>query len=577
MLVYTMPEAWEFLVEKSAEAEPACWIRPVGVTEFKFWADLTPEEREQLIATRNGRRRWRPPKPHPTPEIQEEEPEGPTFVEPGEFPTAIEIQPPTRSRPTLPKPTVGGSDRYILDENWSESYETCPHFGPIWQACHDPTKPWPQGIQVLSNKMYEDGRLCVPENKVEGTLWAHHVEAGHPGIQKLVLATKTHYSFPPHSRVEETIRSIRRTCLVCQACDSPNTPLVKPLRMNPVVEGFFTSVSLDIFSMPRVEWLGEPFDCILLCVDRTTNWVVARPSCTEGLTGEKAAHLLLDGAWGEIGVPSIVTSDQGAQFISQWFRTLCARLGVRQSFSQAYRPQANGRAEVAGRTVRNVLRKIHADHEVNWVQALPQVLRLRHDMPNPETGLSPYQLLFGRERPLAGLPYTFPRAHPEATELFDFIEKCTVFITEKLRQELKKEEDQVNRKRHSEIYIPGQWVWIHRPTAYSGVKMQTAWVGPYKIAAQTGEHSFVVEVSPRILQEVHMDQMKPCLSMPSMRAEYPMVYRKGDTPILSIETQIKNIPQARHTPEGVELFVEWEGQPGGGVWMLASRLGGVVY
>jgi len=39
---------------------------------------------------------------------------------------------------------------------------------------------------------------------------------------------------------------------------------------------------------------------------------------------------------------------------------ICARLGIRQAFSQAYRPQANGRAEVAGRTVINVLRKVQA-------------------------------------------------------------------------------------------------------------------------------------------------------------------------------------------------------------------------
>ena len=71
--------------------------------------------------------------------------------------------------------------------------------------------------------------------------------------------------------------------------------------------------------------------------------MLARPTLKEGLTGEKAVHLLLDGGWGEVGIPAVITSDQGVQFTSQFFRTICARLGARQAFSQVYRPQANGK------------------------------------------------------------------------------------------------------------------------------------------------------------------------------------------------------------------------------------------
>jgi len=78
-----------------------------------------------------------------------------------------------------------------------------------------------------------------------------------------------------------------------------------------------------------VEWRGENFDCILLCVDCASNWVLARHTLKEGLT----------------------------------------------------RAKAKGRAEVAGRTVINVLRKIQAYHYINWVVSLPWVLRLRHDLP----------------------------------------------------------------------------------------------------------------------------------------------------------------------------------------------------
>jgi len=117
--------------------------------------------------------------------------------------------------------------------------------------------------------------------------------------------------------------------------------------------------------------------------------MVARPSQKEGMTGKKAANLLLDNSWGEIGIPGIITSDQGTQFVSQFFGTLCARLGIRMAYSQAHRPQANGRAEVAGRVVQDLLRRLFLDGEVNWVEALPRALRIHHDTLDHYLGMSP--------------------------------------------------------------------------------------------------------------------------------------------------------------------------------------------
>ena len=131
------------------------------------------------------------------------------------------------------------------------------------------------------------------------------------------------------------------------------------------------SEAMDLFALPEVTWEGQQFDCYILMVDRLTSWMMARPSLKLGLTGEKAAHLMLDGRWGELGVPITVTSDQGSKFVSQWWLTICSRLGVRSAFSQAHRPQANGRAEVCGRILQTALRKLHLENRVNWVEALP--------------------------------------------------------------------------------------------------------------------------------------------------------------------------------------------------------------
>ena len=198
--------------------------------------------------------------------------------------------------------------------------------------------------------------------------------------------------------------------------------------MTPIPEAPFTSVCLDIFSMPKVDWLSTPYDTILVCVDRHSGWITAKPTQYLGLTAEKCGHLLMED-WCYFGLPSCITSDQGPQFAGQWFRTMCARLGVRQAFSQAYRPQANGRAEAAGKQLIMQLRRLHAEEKVNWVEALPRALRHIHDRVGP-SGLSPYQIILGRERPLTGKTYQPLKTCDDAMEYFDHIESMDKKVSE---------------------------------------------------------------------------------------------------------------------------------------------------
>ena len=129
----------------------------------------------------------------------------------------------------------------------------------------------------------------------------------------MIKELRLRFIFAPASKPEDIVAKVRRACDVCQATEPPNWASKGPIRGNPVPERLWASVCMDMFSMPPVEWQEEIFDCFfLLCVDRLSGWMLARPSTKLGLTGEKAAHLMLDGGWGELGIPAQVTSDQGA-------------------------------------------------------------------------------------------------------------------------------------------------------------------------------------------------------------------------------------------------------------------------
>ena len=83
-----------------------------------------------------------------------------------------------------------------------------------------------------------------------------------------------------------------------------------------------------------------------VCIDRLSGWIIARPCKQLWLTAELAAHLIKHNGWETFGITSVITSDQGSHFVGQWWKTMCAILGIRQAYSQAYRTQANGKAKL---------------------------------------------------------------------------------------------------------------------------------------------------------------------------------------------------------------------------------------
>ena len=332
--------------------------------------------------------------------------------------------------------------------------------------------------------------------------------------------------------------------------------------MTPVPDRFMASVCLDIFSMPPTEWLEKPFDCYLLCVDRLTGWMIARPTTKQGLTGEKAANLLMDSSWGEVGIPSVVTCDQGTQFTSQWFMTMCLRLGIRMAFSQAHRPQANGRAEICGRILQLTLRKMHADEGINWVEALPRALRVQHDLVG-DWGVSPYELVFGRERNLAGIPLQPVRECAEAEQFLAHMEAVDKKVAHALNEAHQKIQSRVNSKRKPKApFEDGSWVWLLSPKNVGGQKIERWWKGPFQVVQRVGEASYQIRTDRSVLYDVHRDQLKPCLWDLDLGESYPLVFRAGDPAEQRSQAPVVDrvLEHRSHPVHGFEFLTHWQGR-----------------
>lgn len=173
---------------------------------------------------------------------------------------------------------------------------------------------------------------------------------------------------------------------------------------------------------------------------------------------------------------------------------MCGFLGIKQAFSHAYHHQSNGRAEVAGQQIMEILRKFWVEENANWVHILPRVVNLIHDAVG-ESGLSPYQIVFGRDRPMANLPYRPTRECEDATDFFEKQRQTDEKVAKVLNEKHAHRQEVINAKRRDwDPFDLGTYVWYRRPEN-SGGKLYSRWTGPMEIIGREGENSYVLKTS----------------------------------------------------------------------------------
>jgi transposase InsO family protein len=442
-----------------------------------------------------------------------------------------------------------------MDSDWTEAYRSSEEWSELWEKVHCAETEWPASVQSRGSRVYSDGKLCIPESLVADAFASLHENAGHLGAERLVAEAKRRYLLPKSVNQLQMATRVKRLCLTCQECEPPNWSLSQPIRMSPVPETIFSHICVDIFSMPTESFAGESFDCMVVWVDRLSGWILARPSQKRGLTAEKTASIMMDAGWDIFGVPNSITSDQGPQFAGKFFRTVCSRLGIRQAFSHAYRPQGNGRAEMAGKQLMTLLRKLNAESGINWVEALPRALFIHHGIPG-ETGLSPHQIVFGRDRSVTGVPYP---TDPECEDARDFIERIQELdkkISQTLTERHRKTQESLNRKRKSRpAFSVGDQVWYLRPKGVGGNKISTWWTGPFRIHARTGASSYELEIQPGKFHECHADQLKPGPPLPETSEGVPLFFNRS---LRGPSPRVEFVRQHDSAPAGDRRFlVHW--------------------
>ena len=180
--------------------------------------------------------------------------------------------------------------------------------------------------------------------------------AGHSGIGNTYKLLHRSYYWPD---MQGFVRRYVRHYHVCKRSKGSRFKKQGVLQPLPVPKQRWQNISIDLVTgIPEVHGCNA----ILNVVDRLSkerHYI----GITKELNAEGLADLFLKHVWKHHGLPQSIVSDRGSQFISDFWKFLCKKLGVAAQLSTAWHLETDGQTEQINGVMEQYLRAF-----VNYLQ-----------------------------------------------------------------------------------------------------------------------------------------------------------------------------------------------------------------
>ena len=357
----------------------------------------------------------------------------------------------------------------------------------------------------MDNKLVRNGRWCVPTPLVHRLVAEYH-----DALHLTTSSVEKHWNEINH-RVEgeglyKAVELQGQTCSSCAIHTHDTKRKQGYMTPMPIPIEPMDSIALDVFHYPSTSHDGEVYDRMLLCVCRLSNYLIAIPipkprheDKDEGLTGKRAAHLVMERWVDRFGAPGEICSDRGPQFVSQYFQTLCSKIGARSTMCLAGRHQGNGEAKTTGKQLRRAVAKaLTLKKGNNWVEVLPAVVPAWHETTGP-SGYTPNEIVFGKHNCSKGPPLAEPKGVAQDTA--HYFQRREELIALARRAMIQGKETMAHKygksRRMSPNFSKGDRVWVRRQRKNLGDKTCPYWDGPYEVVAKKAHDLYVIQVDQR--------------------------------------------------------------------------------
>ena len=305
-------------------------------------------------------------------------------------------------------------------------------------------------------------QVVIPKYYAPKIINQVHNQLCHLGIHKTFDAIQNRFYWPGFHRDIENFCKSGTTCTKNKLIPRPRKPL-QPIAVQPIP---FHMVGMDIIGPLKVTLRGNRY--ILSIIDYCTKYgeAVALPN-----QETETVVCALEEVFSRHCIPSIILTDQGSTFESHLFASMCHLFGIEKRQTTPYHPQTDGLCERFNQILKLLLRmRVNKDQD-DWDDQLPSVLLSYRISKQPSTGVSPFELMYGRS---ARLPFDVDRegeverqpiggSAQYLEELKHRHEHLKSFVTDRIndvQQKQKKNYDKAHRTEKSYKCVIGELVLL---------------------------------------------------------------------------------------------------------------------
>lgn len=326
--------------------------------------------------------------------------------------------------------------------------------------------------------------------------------SGHAGINRMIRNIKKRYYW---TGMQQDITSYVKNCDSCQRNKHINKKR-QPLVITSTADSSFEKIFIDLVGPIDTSLEGHKY--ILTIQDELTKFMEAIPIINkEANTVAKAlvCQFIL-----RYGLPKVIASDQGTEFVNEVFKDMCKLLKIKQLTSTAYHHESIGALEnthkVLGAYLRSYVTKNHSD----WDSWLPYYVFCYNTSVHSETGYTPHELVYGRNCVLpANLTnniepmYNYEDYAKELKNKLQVAHSNAKQILIKKKTERKQKYDQ-NFKAKDYNFEVGSFVLLKNEARK---KLDPTYTGPYEVISQDSVNCTIKYKGKNTI--VHKNRVKP--------------------------------------------------------------------
>ena len=202
-------------------------------------------------------------------------------------------------------------------------------------------------------------------------------------------------------------------------------------------------------------------------------------------------------------------------------------LGIKQSLTASYSPQADGQAEKAIGTLHNTLSKLCESNQSNWDLLIPYALWAYRTAPHATTAETPFFLIYGHD-PVNPVDVRIRQWVQGHQKLEDYTEEVAnrLIKAHKRVMEATKKMKQRNKKWFDENKVenpfkPGDIVWhkLEKAKPTENCKLSPKYDGPWRVTELVkGVHDLNVDLvhvnNPNAIKRASIQKLKKAFLRP---------------------------------------------------------------